>query len=37
MGYDIKGIPAKSDNKLLVNYMFREFFALVKYKITGNI
>ena len=22
---------------LLYNYMFREFFALVKYKITGNI
>lgn len=37
MGYDIKGIPAKSDNKLLINYMFREFFALVKYKISGNI
>ena len=37
MGYKVYGIAAASDNKLLVNYMFREFFALIKYKISGNI
>lgn len=33
MGYDIKGIPAKSDNKLLVNYMFREFLLWLNIKL----
>lgn len=34
---NVEGIPAPSDNFLLVNQMVREFFALVKEKIVGNI
>lgn len=37
LGYNVKGIAASADNKLLVNYMFREFFAVVKYKLTNSI
>ncbi len=36
-GYDVTGIPAGSDDVLLINYMFREFFAIVKYKAMGLI
>lgn len=36
-GYEISGIPAKSDKILFVNYMVREFFAVVKYKCSGTI
>ena len=36
-GYEISGIPAKSDKILFVNYMLREFFAVVKYKCSGTI
>lgn len=38
MGYtDFYGIPAGSDYKLQVHYMVREFFALIKEKMMGNI
>lgn len=33
----IQGIPAKGDAVLEVNYLFREFFAVVKDKLAGNI
>ena len=36
-GYEVNGIAADSDNILFVNYMVREFFALVQYKLTGKI
>ncbi len=36
-GYDVSGIPAESDRILFVNYMVREFFALVQYKLSGRI
>lgn len=36
-GYEVSGIPAESDRILFVNYMVREFFALVQYKISGRI
>ena len=36
-GYDVCGISAKSDKILFVNYIFREFFAVVRYKTTGVI
>lgn len=36
-GYDVTGIPASSDNILFINYMVREFFAVVKYKLSGSI
>lgn len=36
-GYEVNGIAAKSDELLLFNYMVREAFALVQYKITGKI
>ncbi len=36
-GYDVSGIPAKSDEILLLNYMVREAFAILQYKITGVI
>ena len=36
-GYEVNGIAADSDNILFANYMVREFFALVQYKITGKI
>lgn len=36
-GYEISGIAAKSDKILFVNYMVREFFAIVKYKCSGII
>lgn len=36
-GYEVSGIPAESDRILFVNYMVREFFAIVQYKITGRI
>ena len=36
-GYEVCGIPAKSDNILFVNYIFREFFAVVRYRMTGVI
>lgn len=38
MGYtDCYGIPAGSDYKLQIHYMVREFFALIKEKMMGNI
>lgn len=37
MGYDVDGISAKLNPKILPNYMLREFFAIVKYKIDGTI
>ena len=37
-GYEqLYGIPAKVDGILLANYMVREFFAVVKDKLAGNI
>ena len=36
-GYEVNGIAADSDNILFANYMVREFFALVQYKLTGKI
>lgn len=36
-GYQVSGIAAKSDKILFVNYMIREFFAVVKYKCSGTI
>lgn len=36
-GYKLQGIAAPSDNRLIVNYMFREFFAVTKYKIFNQI
>lgn len=36
-GYEVSGIAADSDNILFANYMVREFFALVQYKLTGKI
>lgn len=36
-GYEISGIAAKSDKILFINYMVREFFAIVKYKCSGAI
>ena len=36
-GYDVAGIPAKSDEILFINYMVREAFALVQYKLTGRV
>lgn len=38
MGYtDFYGVPAGSDYKLQIHYMVREFFALIKEKMMGNI
>ena len=38
IGYeDLYGVPAKSDWQLQVHYLMREFFALLKEKMTGNI
>ncbi|MGN0369901.1 MAG: YdcF family protein [Butyrivibrio sp.] len=37
LGYEVSGIAAGSDKILFVNYMVREFFAVVKYKISGGI
>ena len=36
-GYDVTGIPAESDEILFINYMVREAFALVQYKLTGRV
>ena len=36
-GYEVCGISAGSDEILFINYMVREFFAIVKYKVTGVI
>ena len=36
-GYDVTGIPAESDEILFINYMVRESFALVQYKLTGRV
>ena len=36
-GYDVAGIPAESDEILFFNYMVRETFALVQYKLTGKV
>ena len=37
-GYtDVQGVPAKSDWRLQVHYLVREFFALGKEKISGHI
>ncbi len=36
-GYDVEGIAAPSDERLFLNYMLREFFAVVQYKVTGRI
>lgn len=38
IGYkDVQGLAAPSDNRLLLNYMVREFLAIVKEKLYGNI
>lgn len=38
LGYqELYGLPAASDGVLQANYLVREFFALIKDKITGNI
>ncbi|MCM1307967.1 MAG: YdcF family protein [Butyrivibrio sp.] len=37
MGYCVNGIAAPSDGILFVNSMVREFFAVVKYKLSGAI
>jgi len=34
-GYEVSGIAAKSDKILFINYMVREFFAVVKYKCSN--
>lgn len=34
---NVEGLAAPSDNRLLLNYMFREFFAVVKAKCNGSI
>lgn len=34
---NVEGLAAPSDNRLLVNYMVREFFALSKAKISGSL
>lgn len=36
-GYQVQGIAAESDQILFLNYMVREFFAVVKYKAAGEI
>ena len=36
-GCEVSGIPAPSDRILFINYMVREFFAVVKYKLSGSI
>lgn len=36
-GYELYGLSAESDNILLLNYMVREAFALVQYKLLGLI
>lgn len=36
-GYGVNGIAAPSDGILFVNCMVREFFAVVKYKLSGAI
>ncbi|MBE5926392.1 MAG: YdcF family protein [Lachnospiraceae bacterium] len=38
MGYkNISGVPAPSDNRLILNYMVREGLAIFKEKLLGNI
>lgn len=37
MGYNMEGIPATNDIYTFTNYMVREFFAIIKYKISGLI
>lgn len=38
LGIDnVQGLAAPADNRLLLNYMMREFFAVVKEKSLGNI
>ena len=36
-GYEVCGIASGSDKILFINYMVREFFAVVKYKVTKAI
>lgn len=36
-GHDVSGISAPCDNTLFINYMVREFFAVIKYKISNQI
>lgn len=36
-GYDVNGIAAPSDEILFLNSLVREFFAVVKYKLSGAI
>ena len=36
-GYEVSTIPSKTDFVLLVNEMVREFFAVIKDKLIGNI
>jgi uncharacterized SAM-binding protein YcdF (DUF218 family) len=36
-GLQVVGIPAKSDEILLLNYMVREAFGLVEHKLRGII
>ncbi len=36
-GYAVNGIAARTGNCLFANYMVREFFAVVKYKLSGQI
>ncbi len=37
MGYQVQGVSAGSDEILFGNYMLREFFAVVQYRVTGKI
>lgn len=37
LGYDVEGIAAGSDRILFVNYMVREFAALVRYSLGGMV
>lgn len=36
-GYNVSGLPAKSDEILFINYMIREAFAVFQYKLWGYI
>ncbi len=37
MGYQVDGISAKTNWRAFPNYMLREYFAIVKYKLVGAI
>lgn len=36
-GYDVNGVAAPADGILFINYMVREFCAIVKYRLSGAI